>query len=133
MATDASGNIYVTGQSKGPTIFSEYATIKYNSAGVQQWVSRYNGPGSGNDIARSMALDGYGNVYVTGNSRGSVGFDDYATIKYNSAGDSQWVARYDGRGTIPRSAVQLQWTVRVMYMSQVSVTEEADHNMTMPQ
>jgi len=98
IATDASGNIYVTGQSKGPTIFSEYATIKYNSAGVQQWVSRYNGPGSGNDIARSMALDGYGNVYVTGNSRGSVGFDDYATIKYNSAGDSQWVARYDGPG-----------------------------------
>lgn len=98
IASDVSGNVYVTGQSKGATIFSEYATVKYNSTGVQQWVSRYNGPGSGNDIARSIALDVSGNIYVTGNSRGNVGADDYATIKYNSDGDSQWVARYDGPG-----------------------------------
>ena len=98
IAADADGNIFITGQSKGVSIYSEYATIKYSPSGIQLWVSRYNGPGSGNDIARSLVLDGYGNVYVTGNSRGNVGLDDYATIKYNSSGDSQWVARYDGTG-----------------------------------
>lgn len=80
---DASGNVYVTGSSSGSGTSNDYATIKYNSSGVQQWVARYNGPGNSNDAANSIAVDGSGNVYVTGYSTGSGTGLDYAAIKYH--------------------------------------------------
>ena len=46
VAVDASGNVYVTGESGG-----DFATIKYNAAGVQQWEARYDGPGDDLDGA----------------------------------------------------------------------------------
>jgi uncharacterized delta-60 repeat protein len=98
IAVDGSGNVYVTGYSKGSDTYYDYATVKYNSEGQEQWVARYNGPGNGNDYANAIAVDGSGNIYVTGESRGSGTFDDYATVKYNSSGQEQWVARYNGPG-----------------------------------
>src|SRR6266516_6773880 len=88
---DDSGNVYVTGSSTGSGTGSDYATIKYDSLGQEQWVARYNGPGNDADLATGIAIDGSGNVYVTGGSAG-----DYATVKYDSAGQQQWVARYNG-------------------------------------
>jgi len=101
IVVDSSGNVYVTGESLGLGTGLDYATIKYNSAGQQQWVARYNGLGNGDDYAAyagAIVLDGSGNVYVTGGSAGSGTSDDYATIKYNSLGQEQWAARYDGPG-----------------------------------
>ena len=98
IAVDGSGNVYVTGRSAGlGTGRFDYATVKYNPSGQEQWVARYNGPGNDWDGAEAIAVDGSGNVYVTGESVGSNVFD-YATIKYDSAGQQQWVARYDGPG-----------------------------------
>ena len=96
IAVDGQGNVYVTGYSYHPSSVYDYATIKYNSAGVKQWVQRYNGPGNDMDFASSLAADGQGNVYVTGYSYGSGTSFDYATIKYDSAGVKQWVQRYNG-------------------------------------
>jgi len=96
IAIDDSGNVYVTGYSMGIGTDYDYATVKYNSSGVQQWASRYNGPGNDWDGASSVAVDGSGNVYVTGRSMGSGTHYDIATIKYNSSGVQQWVQRYNG-------------------------------------
>jgi uncharacterized delta-60 repeat protein len=110
LVLDSSGDIYVTGTSTGVGGNLDYATIKYNLAGQQQWIARYNGPGNDSDGAYAIALDGSGNVIVTGGSVGTTYPDyDYATIKYNSAGQQQWVARYDGpahdRDEAPHMAV----------------------------
>jgi alpha-tubulin suppressor-like RCC1 family protein len=97
IAVDASGNVYVTG-TRSFGLGHEYATIRYDSAGQEQWVALYHGPAN-DDFARAIAIDSFGNVYVTGYSRRFAGGDfDYATIKYDAGGQEQWVARSNGSG-----------------------------------
>jgi len=98
IAVDGSGNVYVTGNSSGSGTSSDYCTIKYKPNGDTAWVRRYNGPGDTTDGARAVAVDGSGNVYVTGGSEGSGTDYDYATIKYYPNGDTAWVRRYNGPG-----------------------------------
>lgn len=98
VAVDGGGNVYVTGRSPGLGTNYDYATVKYNASGQEEWVARYNGPGNGNDLAYAIAVDASGNVYVTGVSFGSGTDDDYATIKYSPSGEEEWVARYNGPG-----------------------------------
>ena len=102
MVIDGSNNIYVTGLSFGNGTDYDYATMKYNSSGVQQWLQRYNGTSNGYDYAYSIAVDGSGNIFVTGNSA-----DDYATIKYNSSGVQQWVEIFNGTGNAGDAASSL--------------------------
>jgi uncharacterized delta-60 repeat protein len=97
IAIDNLGNIYITGWCSAGALFDDYATLKYNSEGVLQWIQRYNGTGSNQDQARSIAIDITGNVYVTGSSYGITSGYDYATVKYNPLGDSLWVRRYNGQ------------------------------------
>jgi hypothetical protein len=93
IAVDSSGDVYVTGYSWNGTDY-DYATIKYYSNGDTAWVRRYNGPVNGQEVAYALALDGSGDVYVTGYSYGIQ--HDFATIKYYSNGDTAWVRRYNG-------------------------------------
>ena len=95
LVVDPAGNLYVTGQSDGSGTNADYATIKYDAAGTQLWVRRYDGPAtvfaSDYDRPAALAVDGNGNVFVTGNSSG-----DFATVKYDAAGNEKWVRRYNG-------------------------------------
>jgi uncharacterized delta-60 repeat protein len=92
IAVDNNGNVYVTGGSYGQGTSYDYATIKYNANGQQLWIARYNGPGNSTDEATAIAVDNNGNVYVTGHSVGGGGYE-YATIKYTTEGQIEWVAR----------------------------------------
>ncbi|MGZ5528825.1 MAG: SBBP repeat-containing protein, partial [Limisphaerales bacterium] len=85
MAVDGSGNVFVTGNSTGSSSGYDYATIAYSGAGVPLWTNRYNGPENSDDEAFAVAVDGRGNVFVTGHSYGTNGYADYVTIKYSSA------------------------------------------------
>jgi len=103
IAIDEAGYIYVTGSNRGEGAHSnsDVVTVKYNSAGAEQWVSRYNGPQNMSDFASAMTVDKLGNVYLTGTSFASNDNGDFLTIKYNSQGTVLWVNRYDGPGYYP--------------------------------
>lgn len=100
IAIDGSGNVYVTGHSRGDGTGDDIITIKYSSIGVQQWIATYSSPFLQDDQGRDVTVDASGNVYVTG----VTGIDanetntDYITIKYNSAGVQQWAVNYAGPG-----------------------------------
>jgi hypothetical protein len=100
VAVDAQGNVYVTGESAVDIQEHDYVTIKYDAAGTRQWVRRYNGIGDKNDEGRAIGLDAAGNVYVAGISWGGGNFGtppkyDVVTIKYDPAGNEQWVHRFN--------------------------------------
>ncbi|HKZ21834.1 MAG TPA: SBBP repeat-containing protein, partial [candidate division Zixibacteria bacterium] len=119
LAIDNSGNVYVTGTSRGVGTNRDYATIKYSSIGDTLWVRRYDGPAGGNDDASfAVALDDSGNVYVTGYSRGVGTNRDYTTFKYNSIGDTVWVRRYNGPGNGVDEAIALKVdSIRNVYVT----------------
>jgi len=111
---------------------SDFVVIKYDNAGKRQWLKRYDGPGRGDDWITASAVDGKGNIYVTGASWGgeNIGYE-YATIKYDGTGKRLWVRRHAGgipnaigldekrnvyvggeRGVVKyNSAGKLQWSI----------------------
>ncbi|MGZ3846695.1 MAG: SBBP repeat-containing protein, partial [Flavisolibacter sp.] len=99
IAIDKKGNIYVTGSSEGIGTGWDFATIKYNNAGVQQWVARFNGPGNVSESPygpHSLKVDNNGNVYVIGMAPTANGSVDFLTVKYNNFGVQQWAQYYNG-------------------------------------
>lgn len=87
IATDSSGNIYVSGTSVNATV-SVMQIIKLNSSGTLQWQRQlYNGT-TIYSIARSVAVDASGNVYVCGPN--DAGFLVLQIVKYNTSGTLQW-------------------------------------------
>jgi len=95
---DHSGNVYVAGTSVGTSTGKDFVVLKYDPSGTEQWLRRYDGPAHGLDSVTAMTVDDAGNTYVCGLSTGSGTSSDYATIKFNPAGDTLWVRRYDGPG-----------------------------------
>lgn len=93
---DGSGNVFVTGYTTTTTEGRNYATIKYNTGGVQQWVQFYNDALNADDEATGIALDNSGNAYVTGYTTTAINQKDFYTIKYNTSGTMLWEIGTDG-------------------------------------
>jgi predicted Rdx family selenoprotein len=113
VATDASGNVIVTGDSYGAFTMEDYLTIAYDSDGTELWKRTYDG-GFG-DIAEGVATDVSGNVIVTGGSYDGSS-NNYYTIKYATletdtvgysatvtGGQNTFIQSSDGAfGSVPR-------------------------------
>jgi len=96
VTVDGSGNVFVAGatHNTSSTTF-DVVVIKYNSSGVQQWATLYNGTGSDMDIPSDILLLGT-DIYVCAVSVGSGSAQyDYLLLKLNSSGTIQWNARYN--------------------------------------
>ena len=113
VATDSSGNIYVTGWTIGNLDgntnagSSDIFLTKYDSSGSKQWTRQWGT--SGIDWGERVATDSSGNIYVTGFTVGGLdgninaGGDDIFLTKYSSSGVKQWTRQWgtkkDDRGS----------------------------------
>ncbi len=131
IAVDALGNVYITGYTfKGTGSGTDIATsgahqkshnggsdgfvAKFNANGVRQWGTYYGG--AGDDVCRDIAIDGAGNVFVTGYTTSTAdiatsgahqktlsttqgyGLDAFV-VNFNSSGVRQWGTYYGGIGS----------------------------------
>jgi len=75
--------IYVAGCSFGTGTDRDFTTIKYYPNGDTAWIRKYIGAEDGSDLARAIAVNDSGAVYVTGEVWGTASvYSDYMTIKY---------------------------------------------------
>lgn len=88
IAVDAVGNAYVLAGVKGAESGYDFALAKYDPNGNRKWIKHYNGPANQDDIAKALAVDGSGNLYVTGLAKGTA--SGFVTLKYDSAGNLKW-------------------------------------------
>lgn len=101
LAADGDGNLLITGHTGGNLNGNTNAggadafIVKYSSPGVLLWTRTLGS--SGDDLARSVAVDQRGNAYVTGYTNGNL------EGNINQGNGDAFIAKYDGSGN-------LQWT-----------------------
>ncbi|MEX2322677.1 MAG: SBBP repeat-containing protein [Acidimicrobiia bacterium] len=116
IAVDGSGNTYVTGSFQDPGVdfnpggiahllssngTDDVFVAKYDTTGNLQWA--HNIGGTGVDAGSGIAVDGFGNTYLTGYFQGSgVDFNPGGTAHLLSSNGSfdVFVAKYDPTGNL---------------------------------
>jgi hypothetical protein len=98
VSADGLGNVYISGYTAGnldgTNAGGQDAFVsKYNAAGNLQWTRQLGT--SSNDVSGGVSADGLGNVYISGNTDGSLGGPnagsaDVFVAKYDAAGNLQW-------------------------------------------
>jgi hypothetical protein len=81
---------------------------------VEQWVARYNGPGNSSDHATALAVDGNGNVHVTGDNVG-LGWSIYTTVKLTQCDCADFC---DVNGDGPINAADVVVFVNYVYLNE---------------
>lgn len=97
---DAQDNVYETGLSWSKSNGYDIVTVKYNSAGVRQWVRRWDGPSHLDDTGGPILIDHAGNVVIGGvtYTDATTKDRDYVVLKYDSNGNKLWARTFDGEG-----------------------------------
>ena len=114
IATDATGNIYLTGRFNGHSLTFENITLtnahyadfdffitKYNSAGNVLWAKSIGG--SSSDRSSGIITDAAGNAYLTGSFNSpTITFGDIILTNTNANGQyaDVFIAKYDPNGNV---------------------------------
>ena len=126
-ATDAGGNLYVTGSSTVTETYADFLTVKFDTEGDVLWSARYDGEGF-DDEARAIAVDAEGNVYITGSSQSRESEPGVATLKYDRDGKLLWKQRLEG--VVGLGRLVALGANGLVYIS-ATIYDEPDHNCTL--
>lgn len=152
VATDAVGNIYTTGYfantadldpSAGVSSHTAFGgfdvfVAKTDQSGTLLWSKQFGG--TSQDLSRSIAVDGNGDVYVTGLFRGvvdldpgagsatstSAGADDAFIVKLSPAGDLLWAYTFGSVSTDLANDVAVDATGQVYVTGNFTNTVDFD-------
>lgn len=152
IATDANGNVYVTGYFEGTVDFDPGAGVtnlvsagdfdifvtKTDGAGNMLWARRMGG--LSREVAYGIAVDGSGNVYTTGVFPGTVDFDpgpgtanltsagsnDVFVSKLDSAGNHVWAKRFGAGGSDVVEGIAVEESGHVFTTGSFSGTVDFD-------
>lgn len=124
---DWDGNVYVTGASSNSQAggSEDIITIKYNPAGIQQWLNRYNSPKNDTDEGHEIELTKTGDVIVMGRTRE----DTAKTIFFELSGMTgarNWLKTHEvvaGEGEYP-TALELDDADNIIIAGMVNLTGE---------
>lgn len=94
IALDSFGNIYVAGNNYPDYGLTGCLLVKYDSNGIQQWNTTWNGSFSLNVYGES--IDSANNIYITGYLYNGTNHGDIFLVKFNSAGVKQWDVTWGG-------------------------------------
>ena len=83
--------------------------MKYNTSGTVQWAQSGGGPDY--DVANGIAVDGSGNVYITGSFHSDKATFGSTTLTNTISSDAMFIAKYNISGI-------LQWAKGVTGSSQ---------------
>jgi hypothetical protein len=155
IAADNSGNVYVTGYFFGAATFCNASSCvsstantltsrgsadmfiaKYNTAGTLQWVNNGRAYNAEYDYGSAIAVDGYGNIYVTGGftrnmyfypaaapyyhylpGSGDLYYGEMFVAKYNSSGQVLWVQQASGNSVDGGSDIVVDNTNNNIYVT----------------
>jgi fibronectin type 3 domain-containing protein len=102
VATDGSGNVYVTGSFEGTANFGgsnlsssglrDIFVAKYSATGTHLWSRKFGG--SGDEVGYSLAVDTAGGLFLAGKFQGSVNFGG-ASLS-SAGGDDIFLAKLSG-------------------------------------
>lgn len=135
LAIDAEGNVYVTGitdaaigfSTKKPYVDGNAFVARLNGvSGATLWNQTLAGD-VGQDYARGIGLDGAGNVYITGQTQGTLpsgslsanekagkaGDFDGFVAKYGKGGDRIWVRQFGTTGLDESQAIAVDPSGRI--------------------
>jgi uncharacterized delta-60 repeat protein len=99
---DDNNDVYVVGSKNYGINNDDWWIKKHTSGGTEDtsnWNKSFDGGSNGNDIAYSVQIDKYNNVYVVGSKNYGINGDDWWIKKYNSNGNEDtmlWNKSFDG-------------------------------------
>ncbi|MDX1907761.1 MAG: S8 family serine peptidase, partial [Bacteroidia bacterium] len=107
--TDATGNVYLTGNNLSATQGINLLVAKYSPGGDLLWQKTYNHTGTADDYGTSIVLSAFGDVYVCGVTYSGTGkTGNYLILSYTAAaGTLNWSRTYDGPGASDDLATDL--------------------------
>jgi hypothetical protein len=140
IAVDAAGNIYVAGITgaqlslanlSNPFSNGSAFVAKYSADGTQLWFNTLNSGSS--DVARRLAVDHAGNVYVVVHTDGalpgqtSIGSTDAWIVKYDTNGNQQWLNQFGTSGLDEAQAIALDAAGNIYVTGETDGSLFGDH------